>query len=212
LSPNWLDGVNISNGVPGVTSPVPGAATFSGSGSLTVTLDTAPISLAALSFSNSSYTLSGNTLTLNNTSGTATVTVSGGTQTIESVLNLASTADMNVADLARLHISGQIIGSGALLKDGLGTLVLSGTGHYTGGTYVNAGTLVATSSTALPDGWDLTVGAGGTLIFDPSYSASPIVFGQSLAVLPVPEPSTLVLLIAGLAVGLVTWQRNKRII
>ena len=207
---NWLDGVTISNGVPGVTSPVPGSATFSGSGSLAVTLDTAPINLAALSFSNSSYTLSGNTLTLNSTSGTATVMVSSGTQTIESVLNLASTADMTVADLARLRISGQIIGTGALLKDGIGTLILSGTNNYTGGTNVNAGILAVTTSSALPDNQSLTVGAGGTLIFDPSYAAAPIVFGQSLAVSPVPEPSTLALLFAGLVVGFGAWRRKKK--
>ena len=39
-------------------------------------------SLNALSFSNSSYTLSGGSLTLNGASGTASVTVSGGTQSI----------------------------------------------------------------------------------------------------------------------------------
>ena len=50
-----------------------------------------------------------------------------------------------------------------------GTLILSGTGdNYTGGTVVEAGNLVVTSNTALPQGQSLTVGAGGVFVFDPS--------------------------------------------
>jgi len=93
-----------------------------------------------------------------------------------------------------------------LIKHGLGTLVLSGTNNYTGGTVVNAGILAITSSGALPDGQSLTVAAGGTLIFDPSFSGSPIVASSvsshatasPVALAPVPEPSTLALLLAGL--------------
>jgi len=95
-----------------------------------------------------------------------------------------------------------------------GTLILSGTGLYTGGTIVNAGILTVTSSTALPDGQRLTVGAGGTLIFDPSYSASSIVAtlvsAASSAVSPVPEPNTLALLAAGLVVGFGAWRRKGK--
>ena len=56
-------------------------AVFSGSGSVTaIDLTGANPSLNALSFSNSSYTLSNGSLTLNGSTGTATVTVSSGTQ------------------------------------------------------------------------------------------------------------------------------------
>jgi autotransporter-associated beta strand protein len=80
-----------------------------------------------------------------------------------------------------------------------GTLVLSGSDTYAGGTIVTAGLLIAASNTALPNGSSLTVEAGGTFLFDPSVSASPLAMSQ---INPVPEPSTIVLLGIG-AVGLV---------
>ena len=63
-SSNWADGHNL-NGVPGTSlSRTADTASFSGSGSVTaITLDVTP-SLAALSFSDSNYKLSGGSLTL----------------------------------------------------------------------------------------------------------------------------------------------------
>ena len=43
----------------------------------------------------------------------------------------------------------------ALVLEGPGTLVLTGTGAYSGGTTVDAGTLIADSSIALPGGFEL---------------------------------------------------------
>jgi autotransporter-associated beta strand protein len=63
-------------------------------------------------------------------------------------------------------------GGGGLIITGSGTVNLSGTNTYTGGTTVSAGTLIVNAAGALPDGTSLTVGAGGTFIFDPSQSAS----------------------------------------
>ena len=217
-APNWFDG----SGVPGVDSPRPGTAIFSGSGSV-VAIDLAGginPNLKALSFSNSGYTLSGGSLTLDNgPSGTATVTVLSGTQTIgtiadPTVLTLASSASVDIAAASELKIAANIGESGSLrslTKLGSGTLVLSGTNNYTGGTVVNAGILAITSSSALPDNQSLTVGAGGTLIFDPSFSGSPVQSASPTmsAVAPVPEPGTLALLIAGL-VGLGAWRRGKK--
>ena len=119
---NWLDNANLS-GVPGV-APRPATtdtAAFSGSGSVTaIDLTGVDASLKALSFSNSSYTLSGGSLTLNSGSGMATVTVSG-TQSIGSLLSLADSADMVLDDSTDLlTISGQIVGQGPLVKDGAG--------------------------------------------------------------------------------------------
>jgi autotransporter-associated beta strand protein len=91
--------------------------------------------------------------------------------------------------------------------DGPGTLVLSGTNSYTGGTTVEAGTLIVTSNTALPDGSSLTVGAGGTFLFDPSAAGSPV--ANSSATVAVPEPGTLALLIAGLAVVFGVWRSRR---
>lgn len=63
------------------------------------------------------------------------------------------------------------------------------------------------NSAALPNGSSLTVGEGGTLLFD-SPAAEPVVLGSSVYAslardpVAVPEPGTLVLLLAGLAAGI----------
>ena len=88
-----------------------------------------------------------------------------------------------------------------------GTLILSGSDSYTGGTTVNAGTLIATSNAALPAGTSLTVGAGGTLIFDPSLAGSPVAGSSGGAVAAVPEPGTLVLLLTAAIRGI--WRLAK---
>ena len=72
---------------------------------------------------------------------------------------------------------------------------------------MEAGTLLVNNSGALPAGSSLTVGAGGTLIFDPSATGVPLAGGTRL-VEPVPEPGTWALLLAGLVVGLAAWRRH----
>ena len=205
---NWVDNNNVP-GVPGI-APRPDntdTAAFSGSGSVTtIDLTGANPSLKALNFSTSSYTLSGGSLTLKSGSGMATVTVSG-TQSIGSLLSLASSADVVVSNSAdRLTISGQIVGGSPLLKAGAGMLILSGSDNtYSGGTLVAAGTLDVMNSDALPGGSGLTVGAGGTVIFNPAPAGAPMVATRLLAASPagevvvaVPEPGTLGLLAAAL--------------
>jgi len=185
---------------------------------LTITLDGArTVGTLALGSGapTNGYILSGtDTLTFD---PSATITVTDGKHAIETPVAL--TSGLDVSGSGTLTFSGSISGTGPLTMSGTGgTLILSGTGLYTGGTIVSAGLLAVTTSTALPDNQSLTVGAGGTLIFDPSYTGSPIMgtpvsaFAASAAgspVSPVPEPSTLVLLLAGLAVGFGAWRRKK---
>jgi len=65
--------------------------------------------------------------------------------------------------------------------------------------------LVVTNSNAFPSGTTLIAGAGGTFIFDPSSAGSPVMNSAAAAV---PEPGTLVLLIAGAA--LLAMYRKRR--
>ncbi len=62
----------------------------------------------------------------------------------------------------KMTISGNISGSGgALVKDGVGTLVLSGANSYNGGTTLNAGTLLVNNTTGTGTGTgSVTVSAG----------------------------------------------------
>ena len=100
--------------------------------------------------------------------------------------------------------SGSITGVG-FLNIYNSYLYINGTSNtYSGGTNVEAGTLIVTSNHAVPDGTNLTVGAGGTFIFDPSQDATPVTAAA------VPEPGPLVLLAVGAAlVGFTTWRRRK---
>ena len=65
-----------------------------------------------------------------------------------------------------------ISGPGSLTQAGGGELILSGSNDYSGGTTVNAGTLIVTNANALPAGSNLTVG-GGSFVYDPSAAAAP---------------------------------------
>ena len=65
---------------------------------------------------------------------------------------------------------GSITGSGGV-EVSYGSLALTGVNSYSGGTVVSDGTLIVANAKALPDGTSLTIGAGGTFLFDPSQSA-----------------------------------------
>src|SRR5205807_1768890 len=57
------------------------------------------------------------------------------------------------------------VGSGSLIKTGPGTLTLTSTNNYTGGTYVEGGTLaIGASGSVIPANTDVTVLSGATLL------------------------------------------------
>jgi len=90
-----------------------------------------------------------------------------------------------------------------LIKEGAGTLVLSGSNSYSGGTTVAAGILELANTDALPGGTSLTVGAGGMCIYDPAafnpaLAVTPAGSAPGEAIVAVPECGTLALLIAAL--------------
>ena len=205
--------------------PSSGTLTFGGvpnqpTNPITVTLD-GNQSADGLVFnvSGSGYTLAqgtGGALRLG-TAGPGSIAVLSGTHTISAPIVLGGGLAVNATAGGVLDLSGSVSEaaprSGSIVLDG-GELILSGTGSYTGGTTVNSGgVLCLTSSTGIADGTNLTVAGGGTFIFDPAVIAAPAAGTAAAMAVPagaVPEPGTLALLLAALAVGIgITWRRKK---
>lgn len=98
-----------------------------------------------------------NNLSIYNTKFLKSVTLTGNIT--------ANNATYDIASGTTTTISGDISGGGGTIKEGLGTLVLSGTNTYTGNTEINAGTLSLSSSTSnnnIDDSVSIIVGADGT--------------------------------------------------
>ena len=112
-----------------------------------------------------------------------------------------------------LTLSGDLSGAGPLTKSGAGLLVLSGSNSYGEGTTVDAGTLEALSSAAIPADSSLTVGAGGTFIFNPAAAASAAdatTAHEATQLNPVPEPGALTLLaVAGTIAAAAAWRKRR---
>jgi autotransporter-associated beta strand protein len=112
-------------------------------------------------------------VTNNSSVGTGTVTLNGGTfQSGAAGLSFSNAFAINTTNgtldtqANTLTLSGAIAngnGPGALTKAGSGTLILSGTSSYTGGTNVNAGTLQAGATNAFASSSAFTVVSGATL-------------------------------------------------
>ncbi len=158
-----------------------------------------------------------NTATLDMNGFNATVgALSGGTN---AVIDDENGNGVNTLTVGNNNASGTFAGtiqnttgSIGLAKIGTGTLVLSGSNSYDGGTYVEDGTLAVTTASALPSGESLAVGAGGTFIFDPSIGAGAVQSAPPAAgagVAAVPEPGAIALLLTGLLAGAgLTWKRK----
>jgi autotransporter-associated beta strand protein len=219
VSGSWSVGTNWSSGQG--PNGAGQKAIFSGTANsaVTVTLDV-PRTVGALVLGNSSgpstsYNIgnSGNTLTLNNSGSQASVLVFGGTHTISAPVSLVGgNLDVVANNSSSLMISGNLSDDSLLRSltldgDGTALLTLTGSNSYGGGTYVHIGVLDVATVNSLPVGSNLYVGATAS-------SFSPVVAGPSIASVPaagpetVPEPGTLVLLLAGLAIGIGTLRKR----
>jgi len=118
----------------------------------------------------------------------------------------------NIGGPGNLTLGGAIT-NGGLKKVGSGTLILSGSSNHFVGTVVESGTLILTNAGAIGNGSSLTVGAGGTLLFDPSAASAPVEPSLALSlgppVTPLPEPGTLSLLGAAGIVAAAVWRRGR---
>jgi len=178
---NWT----ANGGTPGITagflntdSASFGSVLTSGTGS--VTLDGDNPSLNAITFDDSaaSYVIAQGTgtgsITLDGNGGNANVTDLAGTHTISAPIDLATSANVDVASGQQLTMSGTISGTGGLYNTGSGTTVISGSNNYSGGTTVSSGILElnnGTNGSATGSG-ALNVGAGAVLAGIGSSSGS----------------------------------------
>ena len=174
----WSTAGNWSTAVPGGAAATgQDTATFSTpptSSTATVTLDSSR-SLAGIGFNTSGgsgYAIAAAastcTLTLANTlTNTATISNSGGGQTISAPIILGDKLSVTASTGSALTIAGSITESSpdmSLSVSGGGALILSGTDRYTGGTNVAGSTLALAEASALPTTGLLTIGSGGRLV------------------------------------------------
>ena len=161
-------------------------------GTLDITADAAlGAGTAAVTFSADGTLQASGTVTLNPSRGI--VIGSGATATLDT-------------QAGKMTVNGAISGAGgALMKDGSGMVVLSGSNSFTGGVTVEAGTLEALVSSAIPDGSRLTVGAEAALLFAPVLPATPSAANAQT----VPEPGTVALLIV-VACGSAVYHRLRK--
>jgi len=169
---NLPGGIWIGNGTDGnwqtvanwTTLPVADSAlTFAGGRQLATNNFAANTSFGGLAFNSGApaFTLSGNAISL---SGNISNN-SPNTQSINLALGLPTGAHSVTTNAnGAISIGGVISGSGSLTKDGAGTLTLPSINTYSGGTTVNAGTLVLAvggGSSAIRG--TVTVNSGATL-------------------------------------------------
>jgi len=92
-------------------------------------------------------------------------TLAGNSASLQGAINTASTAQLVFAQDTDGAFSGTLGGSGAVIKEGAGSLLLTGNQSHTGDFTVNQGTLVVgnAQNTATNLASNVVVGTGGTL-------------------------------------------------
>ncbi|MFN3932531.1 MAG: autotransporter-associated beta strand repeat-containing protein, partial [Brevundimonas sp.] len=126
----WTDA---SGAVNGDMRPMPGFAVFMGTAG-TVTVDGAGIGVSGMQFAVDGYAITGDGIAL--TAAETILRVGDGT---------AAGAGMSAT------VAASLTGSGGLVKTDLGTLVLTGTNCYAGGTVVRGGTLIGDAASIRGD-------------------------------------------------------------
>jgi autotransporter-associated beta strand protein len=175
---DWIGG--LPGGVVGGASGASATMADLETGNSTTTLD-ATWTLGLLTFNSLQYTYNiapgtGGSLVMDNTINSADAAIndvaggsatSGGgsapnyTEYITAPVKLVSNTDVTVTrstDL--LYVSGNITGTAALSMSGAGTLQLTGTNTYSGGTTLNSGTLLVSTAVALPANKPVSITGG----------------------------------------------------
>jgi autotransporter-associated beta strand protein len=204
LSPssNWVataDGTDALGALPGTTTDVYFSAADASNLATTLGADFAVHSVNFAAGIGPVTIGGGNSLSLSNG---VTVASGSASHTVDANVNLDANQTWLISGTNTLTVNGQISGSAKLSKDGPGALILSGSNIYSGGTSVLAGTLIVSHADGLLNGSSLTVGAGASAIFGGA------VLPQRAA--PVPEPGTLLLLVAGAVLSTLYRKRRQR--
>ncbi len=172
---NWIDAFTSSAlAAPGVRGLTGDTLLFASAP--VARLDGANPTLASVTFNNaaSGYGIiqgSGGSLTLQG-ANTATVSVLAGSPAINAPVHLASNAAFSAAASTALTMMGSIDGSGGLTMYGSGKLVLNAANTFSGGLFVQSGTVVVNAAGGLLNGSNITVGS-------PSAFMSPAVPAKS---------------------------------
>ncbi len=225
-SPSTFSGA--INGAGSLTQAGPGTLTLAGSNTYSggTTINAGTIQLGT-----SASLPSGMAAKVNGTLDIGALDANVGALTGTGTVNHSGSGS-NTLSVASGDFGGTIESSGgmlALLKTGSGQLILSGTDTYSGGTTVNAGTLCVTDAGAIANGTNLTIGPGGTFIYNPAAAAAPSGIAGGAAISSssapdassaasqptsngVPEPNTLLLLLAGGGGGLLWHVRRRRLL
>jgi autotransporter-associated beta strand protein len=151
----------------------------------------------------------------------ATLDLGVGSQTIVSIAGAGTvnTVSFNLSvggDDSSQTFSGVIKGAGGLIKTGTGSLRLTGTDSYTGGTWVNGGKLIIVGTAAIASGSNLYIGDPTKLgllpdavVPDPAVAVPAA--SQSAAAAAVPEPGSLAMLGAAAIVAMNRKRIKKRV-
>jgi autotransporter-associated beta strand protein len=193
VSGNWSEPTNWDP----VTVPDFGSSVIFGSGGATATVDAVSRVVGTVTFNRPADFIV-------DASGTAGLTIRNGivvatnfTCTISATVRLGGTNTWSVTDGGTLRVSGAVSGPDPISLTG-GTVILSGTNAYTGGTMVSAGTLLVnntegsgTGTGAVSVASTATLGGHGTIggpvtisdggVFSPGDGVGTLTVSNSLA-------------------------------
>jgi autotransporter-associated beta strand protein len=116
---------------------------------------------------------------LNGDGVTTTVSNNSGTNTIIGPVTMIGNCIFGVSS-GVLALNGPVAGSGSLIKNLGGQLILGGTNPYYGKILINAGTLAVTNSSAFANSRAITIASGAVLDASPLASGFSLVAGQTL--------------------------------
>ncbi|MDZ5699001.1 autotransporter domain-containing protein [Chelativorans sp. M5D2P16] len=147
---NWTDQDGIHSGP---MKPVPGFAIFqANAGNVTVDDGAGQVSVTGMQFASDGYTVGGDAVELADPDGASTIRVGDGT---------AAGAGFTAT------IASELTGANDLVKDDLGTLILTGANSYGGDTLVANGTLIGDAGSIRGD-----LQNAGTTVFDQAADAN----------------------------------------